>query len=64
MDADAEYTVEELDSLQKRLDDLSEWETIDGFWEAWSPRMNHKIITLIRMAKQRAISKENLGWRS
>lgn len=36
-----------LDTLLLHLDDESEWQTIDEFWETWSPRLNDRIRQLI-----------------
>ena len=36
-----------LDTLLLHLDDETEWQTIDEFWSAWSPRLNDRIKQLI-----------------
>ena len=41
------YTRDELVALLAHLDDETEWETINDFWQAWSPRLNHRIHRLI-----------------
>jgi hypothetical protein len=42
------YTHDELVELLKHLDDETDWETINDFWQAWSPRLkNHRIRRLI-----------------
>ena len=52
------YTRDELVTLLAHLDDETEWETIDDFWQAWSPRLNHRIRRLIATALAKMPSTE------
>lgn len=42
--------LDELVELEKHLDDETEWVTIDEFWQAWSPRLNNRIRSLLTVA--------------
>ena len=45
------YSLDELKELEAHLDDESEWENMEEFWEAWGPRINDRIKRLIITAK-------------
>lgn len=49
-----EFTKKELEELKKHLDDETEWVNMDGFWDAWGPRINDRIKILIEMALKNA----------
>jgi hypothetical protein len=44
------YTRDELVAMLTHLDDETEWETVNAFWEVWSPRLNQRIRRLIATA--------------
>jgi hypothetical protein len=46
-------TRQEIDALECHLDDGTEWQTQNEFYDAWSPRLSnrlHKLLTTARMA--------------
>ena len=46
------FSEAELDELEQHLDDETEWDNMDGFWEAWAPRLNDRILILLHMARK------------
>lgn len=44
------FTLAQLEELQAKLDDGSEWETVNEFWLAWGPRTSPRISTVLRTA--------------
>lgn len=44
-------TAIELDDLEKHLDDETEWETQNDFYDVWSPRLNDRIRRLIATSR-------------
>jgi len=44
-------TRQELDDLERHLDDETEWETANEFWDVWSPRISDRLRRLIATAR-------------
>jgi hypothetical protein len=44
-------TQQELDDLERHLDDETEWETVNEFWNVWGPRVSDRLQRLIATVK-------------
>lgn len=44
-------THQELDDLERHLDDETQWETVNEFWDVWGPRVSDRLRRLIATAR-------------
>jgi hypothetical protein len=53
-------TQQEVDDLTRHLDDETEWQTQNEFYDAWSPRLNNRLQRLLKTARTALVDHDGL----